>query len=397
MKRVLMISGGVLPVPAVQGGAVETLIDSLISVNETEKKLQIDVVSCFHRECALHCAAGVSYHFVKYPLWVRLLDIGLYGYYEHIRHDWRSMFYRYHNRGKYYASYVAKNLPLSQYDYVVVENNMSLLPQVYETLGEQAYGEKCIYHMHSALVNQPDMLPYLQKCRCIFTLSNFVTRTLKSLPELVETSVVKVTNGVKAELPPPQERCDLLRRLRQKYHIRDEQTVFLYSGRISPEKGVLELVRAFREAAIPDSVLLVCGCVTSGSQSQNSYSKRVLRAAEDAPVIFTGYVDHRDIGQYYLAADVVVIPSTTDDAAPLTMIESMHYGKWIVASAVGGIPEYMVDYDGKLLVAKDDSFVTHLAAALRYSADRPLSPSERQVPFHEMYYYTDFVNALEVM
>ena len=45
--RILIISPGRLPVPAVRGGAVETLIESLLRYNEIEKKSTIDVVSLY--------------------------------------------------------------------------------------------------------------------------------------------------------------------------------------------------------------------------------------------------------------------------------------------------------------------------------------------------------------
>ena len=47
--RILMVSPGRLPVPAVRGGAVETLIESLLEYNEKEKKCKIDMIAMYDR------------------------------------------------------------------------------------------------------------------------------------------------------------------------------------------------------------------------------------------------------------------------------------------------------------------------------------------------------------
>ena len=45
MKRVCIISPGILPVPAIRGGAIETLIMSLVKRNEIEQRMNLTVVS----------------------------------------------------------------------------------------------------------------------------------------------------------------------------------------------------------------------------------------------------------------------------------------------------------------------------------------------------------------
>ena len=43
--KILIITPGYLAVPAINGGSVENLIDTIISENENERKLQIDVIA----------------------------------------------------------------------------------------------------------------------------------------------------------------------------------------------------------------------------------------------------------------------------------------------------------------------------------------------------------------
>ena len=45
MKKICIITQGMLPVPAVKGGAVETLVEYILNCNEVGKKLDITVLS----------------------------------------------------------------------------------------------------------------------------------------------------------------------------------------------------------------------------------------------------------------------------------------------------------------------------------------------------------------
>ena len=45
-RKILIITGG-LPVPAVKGGAIQTLVENLIEINEHEHELDLYVTSVF--------------------------------------------------------------------------------------------------------------------------------------------------------------------------------------------------------------------------------------------------------------------------------------------------------------------------------------------------------------
>ena len=48
--KIAFITPGLLPIPAFNGGAIETLLDSLINQNETEGKIDITVLSIKPKE-----------------------------------------------------------------------------------------------------------------------------------------------------------------------------------------------------------------------------------------------------------------------------------------------------------------------------------------------------------
>jgi glycosyltransferase involved in cell wall biosynthesis len=128
-----------------------------------------------------------------------------------------------------------------------------------------------------------------------------------------------------------------------------EPAELLFAGRLSPEKGVEELVTATRGMNL----------VVAGDGP--------LRASVPSAL---GFVPHAELERLYARAAVVVLPSHRE-GLPLSVLEAMAHGRPVVASAVGGIPELVEDGVTGLLVPAGD--VDALRAALaRLLADPTL-------------------------
>jgi glycosyltransferase involved in cell wall biosynthesis len=130
-------------------------------------------------------------------------------------------------------------------------------------------------------------------------------------------------------------------------HVRDpeEPPHALYVGRLSEEKGVLELVEA--ADGLP---LVVVG--------DGPLRERVPDAL--------GFVPPSALGPYYERAAVVVCPSRREGYGVVAR-EAMAYGRPVVASAVGGLPDAVEDGVTGLLVPPRDPAA--LRAALRRVLD----------------------------
>jgi len=129
----------------------------------------------------------------------------------------------------------------------------------------------------------------------------------------------------------------------------DEPPHVLYAGRLSPEKGVLELVEAAR--GLP---LVVAG--------DGPLRDRVPGAL--------GFVPHDRLLGLYERAAVVVCPSRREGFG-VVCAEAMAHGRPVVASAVGGLKDLVLDGETGLLVPPGD--VAALRAALeRLLGDRGL-------------------------
>jgi glycosyltransferase involved in cell wall biosynthesis len=125
-------------------------------------------------------------------------------------------------------------------------------------------------------------------------------------------------------------------------------------GRLAPEKGLGVLVDAM--AALPGCSLLLVG----DGPERPGLERRVADLGLADRVEFAGWVDPPWSARRTF--DVLAVPSFTE-GFPLVIVEAMLAGIPVVASAVGGIPEIVVDGDTGLLVPPHDA--PALADALR--------------------------------
>jgi glycogen synthase len=115
----------------------------------------------------------------------------------------------------------------------------------------------------------------------------------------------------------------------------------LYAGRLSREKGILELVEA--ATGMPLTVV-----------GDGPLRDRVPEAR--------GFVPHDELGPLYNRAAVVAVPSHREGFG-VVCAEAMAHGRPVVAGAVGGLLDLVVDEETGLLVPPRD--VPALRAALQ--------------------------------
>jgi glycosyltransferase involved in cell wall biosynthesis len=110
-------------------------------------------------------------------------------------------------------------------------------------------------------------------------------------------------------------------------------------GRISPEKGQAEFLRAaaLLVARMPDARFVICGAPLFGDRS---YYLEVLRLAAHLPVEFLDWQE--DVGVVMRELDVLVIPSR-QEGMPRVLLEAFSAGVPVVAFPVGGMPEVIED------------------------------------------------------
>ena len=118
----------------------------------------------------------------------------------------------------------------------------------------------------------------------------------------------------------------------------------LFVGRLSHEKGLFVLLEAFSHSSIP---LRIAG---TGSETENA--KKFVEENEMSNVTFEGYSSGEKLENLYRNSAFLVIPSTWYENCPMSVIEAMAYGKPVIGSRIGGIPELVTDnVTGRLSLA----------------------------------------------
>lgn len=152
--------------------------------------------------------------------------------------------------------------------------------------------------------------------------------------------------------------------LRQQLGVPSDAIVCLFVGRLSREKGLMDLMQAW--TSVSRAMLLIAGPDMDGHPWNVGPAARELVATHrlESSVRFLGSVS--DVASLLRVADIAIQPSHFE-ALGLSAIEALASGVPVVASAVGGLLDFMVDNgNGKLCPPQDP---TALAEAIRVLID----------------------------
>lgn len=132
---------------------------------------------------------------------------------------------------------------------------------------------------------------------------------------------------------------------------------YLFSGRLSPEKGCRTLIEAFRKNP-------QCRLVIAGSGPEEASLRELASTAPN--VSFTGHLDREELFDLLGRCSFVIVPSEWYENNPMSIIEAYAAGKPVVAARTGGIPEIVREGVTGLLF--ESGSAASLSEALRRSA-----------------------------
>lgn len=110
-----------------------------------------------------------------------------------------------------------------------------------------------------------------------------------------------------------------------------------YFGRLSREKGILNLVEAINN--IPGARLIIAG---DGPERENIQAYIKEHKLENR-ITLLGYLNQNDIKENIRKCRFVTVPSIWYENCPYSILETMEIGKPIIGSKIGGIPELIQD------------------------------------------------------
>jgi glycosyltransferase involved in cell wall biosynthesis len=173
------------------------------------------------------------------------------------------------------------------------------------------------------------------------------------------------------DLPPADARAAARRQL----GLPQDAALALFFGFVRPYKGLAYLIEALPLvlAQVPDVRLLVAG---EFWEPVSVYRARaVALGVADRLAIDDRYVPNEEVGRYFAASDVLVLPYLEASQSGV-VTQAAAFGLPVVATRVGGLPDSVIDGVTGLLVPPADSEA--LAGALvRVLTDQVLAEALR--------------------
>jgi glycosyltransferase involved in cell wall biosynthesis len=139
--------------------------------------------------------------------------------------------------------------------------------------------------------------------------------------------------------------------------IMDEEANILFLGRLGPEKGVPQLVMALASLGSTSG----WRATLAGDGAVNDTRARVERAGLSDRISVPGWVDSVRVEALLRAANILVLPSTSENL-PMSVIEALAHGAAVICTPVGALPDIIEHERTGLFVEPGD--VEGLASAL---------------------------------
>ena len=342
MEKIAIITSGFLPVPASKGGAVENIVVNLLNENEKNNKVEFNVVSIFDDISYNESKKYSKSNFIKVNPLIKFIDKITFLIAKKILKKENSQSYRYIFQRLYYLNKCSKILKKNDFDKVILENHPTQYLALKWRKNYLKYAERYYYHCHNEFPGTYCCSEIIKSTKKIICVSNFIANSISNLMNMPSDKFVVLRNCIDVKRFSNELNFDEKRKLKEKYGIKDNEKILLFTGRITPEKGVKELVESLKNVSNQNYKLLILGSALNELKTKTKYQEEIENIVQtiSSKVIFTGFIKYEEINKFYSIADIAVLPSIWDDPAPLTVIESLISGLPIITTNSGGIPEY---------------------------------------------------------
>lgn len=351
--NILIISPGVFPIPTLKGGAVEKLIEMLIKSDKITQKHNVTVYTVYDTNIEdeaskIHC----DFEYIK----TKRIS---YQIKRVIRHILNRFCHKY--IGNQYIYEVKKSIEKNKkkYDIIIIENE----PQYGLIINKVKKNAKMILHLHNDylnkdVVNAKKIYDVYDK---IWTISNFIRERVNKIGKNFK-KVKTFYNGV--DIERFNFNAKEMLKTREKYDLSKENFIFMYVGRLAKEKGIEELVEAFKELHNENAKLLIIGGKQNGQERFYKNLKKEINKNQN--IIYVGYVNYNEINKIYGIADVGIVPSICNEAFGLTLVEFMSLGKPVIISDRGALPEIAGIEKNTRIAVYNKNYVDNLKNEMKY-------------------------------
>ena len=340
--KIAILTSGILPVPAVQGGAVENLTDFYLAYNDQKKLHHITVFSTYHPAVKKHIALKSSfnhYYYIKTnSLWFKIK---------------KRIYQRFNPKGFYYSSielffeHIVHQLKRESFDLFILENR----PAFAMKLRKEFPQTPIITHLHTNTIHikEPKVKEIISSTNAFIVVSQYIKKEIENVG--VSAQIAVVYNGIDTNLfnnhALPIDRKAL--------GFDEKDFIIIFTGR---------LVKELKEDN--NIKLLVIGSEDFSKDTKQSpfilELHEIAKSVEDK-IKFTGFIPYSELPHYYATADLMVVPSHINEAFGMTCIEASAIGLPIIATNEGGIPETLIGQK-HILIDKGSNMPIQIANAI---------------------------------
>lgn len=351
---ILLVAPSILPVPSTKGGAIEKTLESILDFNEINGEHFYTVVSLYEQKAY---EKSVKYNkskiiYIKLNFFERLLQ---------------KIINRLSSKGAVkdlYAFKAKKKLLGKKFDACIIHNR----PEYYKYFNQVT--NKLALHLHNDKLNisTPNNREVLSQYDFVFTVSDYIKNKVIEIGS--SANIETLYNGVDFKIFDGKKDVAKVDKLKRKLGIPLDNIVYIYSGRIVKEKGVIELVKAFNLACeLNDRIfLIIAGGSKTEAGSDLNYQKRVQEEA-CKKIIFTGYVTYEELPKYESIANYGIVPSLFEEPFGKVVVEHLASNNRIIATNVGGIPEIVRSIEQGVLIDKNRDLINNLKEQVLIFAD----------------------------
>ena len=401
MEKIFLSTSNVQPIPAVLGGAIETLIDILIAKNEIEKKCLFFILCRYNSEAEIK-SKNFKYTKVIYfkskndaSVFELLTDKEIYIYFIAKLLGYLGLLKIPIPPRYYFLAY--RLCKIIQPDYFVAEGGMY---ENYAMVSEVIPPDRRYAHLHRVVNGNNKLWSIFPKAIAI---SDYVKNAYIGTQNLDMVSAKVVPNCCNEIVFQQRPSEKLVKAKKRELNFEDDDFIVIFSGRVVEEKGVKELLLAIENIPNERIKLLIVGSSFYASSGQTEYWSNIqkLSISLGNRVCMTGYVPNHELSLYFAVSSLCVVPSVWEEPVALVPLEAMTFGLPVIVTNSGGMVEYQKD-NCILIVNRGPDLIEALSKAIiSVYDDKELSQNMiakgklRAGEFSSHKFYYDFLNVFK--